>query len=274
MTTTKEAQQKAAITYNSAADHFDSPSNSFWDRFGRRTVDRLELAAGARVLDVCCGAGASAVPAAERVGPSGSVNAVDLAENLLDLARAKAVRRGLSNISFELGDLTELRFNDEEFDAVVCVFGIFFVPDMTAAVSELWRRVRRGGKLAITTWGPGFFEPATTTFWNSIKDVRPDLHKGFNPWDRIGEPEPLRELFNSAGIAPVEIVAEQGEHAIDSPASWWDAVLGSGYRGTVDQLTAAEREQVREVNEKYIVESGVKRVEANVLYAVATKGIE
>jgi ubiquinone/menaquinone biosynthesis C-methylase UbiE len=77
---------------------------------------------------------------------------------------------------------------ESKFHAVVCVFGIFFVPDMPAAVRELWRVVRPGGRLAITTWGPNFFEPATTAFWNAVREVRPDLYKGFNPWDRISDP--------------------------------------------------------------------------------------
>jgi ubiquinone/menaquinone biosynthesis C-methylase UbiE len=54
-------------TYNAAADHYDHPAVSFWDRYGRRTVDRLPIISGMAVLDVCCGMGASAIPAAERV---------------------------------------------------------------------------------------------------------------------------------------------------------------------------------------------------------------
>lgn len=84
---TKEARKKAAATYNAAADSYDHPSNSFWDRYGRRTVGRLGLHQGARVLDVYCGSGASAIPAAEVVGRDGFVIGVDLAENLLELAR-------------------------------------------------------------------------------------------------------------------------------------------------------------------------------------------
>ena len=63
------------------------------------------------------------------------------------------------------------------FDAVVCVFGIFFLPDMPGAVRKLWALVRPGGNLAVTTWGPRFFEPATTAFWDSIREVRPDLYR-------------------------------------------------------------------------------------------------
>ena len=100
MTNLDEAITKAATTYNAASDHYDHPANTFWERYGRRTVERLQLPPGARVLDVCSGSGASAIPAAEIVGPGGSVTGVDLAKNLLGLARAKAKQRGLDNLAF------------------------------------------------------------------------------------------------------------------------------------------------------------------------------
>src|SRR5436190_12458234 len=172
-----EAQAKAASTYNAAADRYDDPANSFWARFGRSTIERLGLRPGEHVLDVCCGSGASAVPAAESVAPGGSVIGVDLSENLLRLARGKAHSLGLKNIEFRSADMLALPFPDQHFDVVVCVFGVFFVPDMASAVRSLWRVLRRGGKLAITTWGPRFFEPANTAFWNAVREVRPDLYK-------------------------------------------------------------------------------------------------
>ncbi len=58
---------------NAAADLFDHPANTFWDRFGRKTIERLRLQPGQSVLDVCCGSGASAIPAAEAVGREGRV---------------------------------------------------------------------------------------------------------------------------------------------------------------------------------------------------------
>ena len=160
MSELEEAKKKAATTYNAASDFYDHPANTFWGRYGRRTIERLRLAPGERVLDVCCGSGASAIPAAEAVGPDGRVVGVDLADNLLELARAKAKQRGLTNIHFQSGDLMRLPFDPGSFDTVVCVFGIFFVPDMEAALRELKRVVRKGGRVAITTWGPRFFEPA------------------------------------------------------------------------------------------------------------------
>ena len=82
------AKLKAAATYNAAADHFDDAPLGFWERSGRRTIDLLRLAPGMSVLDVGCGTGASALLAAERVGPRGHVLGIDLAERLLATARA------------------------------------------------------------------------------------------------------------------------------------------------------------------------------------------
>jgi ubiquinone/menaquinone biosynthesis C-methylase UbiE len=270
MSTSDDAQKKAAATYNAAADFYDHPTNTFWERYGRRTIERLRLTPGERVLDVCCGSGASAIPAAQAVGPAGSVVGIDLAENLLALARTKAAQDGLTNIQFESGDLTALRFADGSFDAVVCVFGIFFVPDMEAALRELKRVLRPSRRLAITTWGPRFFEPASTAFWNSVRSVRPDLYKGFNPWDRICEEHALRSLLAAAGLSRVEVIAEMASQPINSPEDWWAMVLGTGYRGTVEQLTAAERERIRKHNLEFIIESKIRSVEANVLYAQAS----
>jgi ubiquinone/menaquinone biosynthesis C-methylase UbiE len=266
-----EAQSRAAFAYNAAADSYDASPLSFWNYFGGRTIELLSLPVGLRVLDVCCGAGASALPAAQLVGPTGKVIGIDLSEKLLELARTKATQRHLTNVDFEFGDLLALRFPGESFDAVVCVFGIFFVPDMEMAVRELWRCVRPGGQLAVTTWGPNFFEPANSAFWGSIKKVRPDLHKAFNPWDRINDPVSLGRLLNGGGVESPTIIAENRSHRINSAEDWWTILLGSGYRGTIEQLSRSERERVKAANLAFINAERISSIETNVLYARAAK---
>jgi ubiquinone/menaquinone biosynthesis C-methylase UbiE len=266
-----DVQHRAAFAYNAAADFYEAAPLSFWNYFGSKTMELLSPPPGSGVLDVCCGAGASAFPAAKLVGPEGRVIGVDIAQALLELAQAKAAQRRLGNIQFELGDLLSLRFPNESFDAVVCVFGIFFVPDMAAAVRELWRCVRPGGQLAVTTWGPNLFEPANKAFWDSVKDVRADLYKGFNPWDRINDPVSLMKIMREGGAEAPKITPENRLHPINSPKDWWIILLGSGYRGTIEQLNPSEREKVKEANLAFIRDERIFAIETNVLYALATK---
>src|SRR5207248_5759824 len=125
------------------------------------------------------------------------------------------------------------------------------------AVSELWRRVRPGGRLAVTTWGPNFFEPGSNLFWRSIMDVRPELYKGFNPWDRIDNPGNLENIFREARVTSVKIMTENRFHPIKSGDDWWAIVLGSCYRGTVEQLNQAERETVKQANLAFIRDGNI-----------------
>ena len=140
----ENAKRRASFTFNTASDAYDDSALGFRDYFGRKTVEKLNFCVGARVLDVCCGTGSSAIPVAELVGASGFVIGVDLADRLLALAREKARELALQNITFRVADMLELDYQAESFDAVLCVFGIFFVPDMPAAVRELWLRPTRG----------------------------------------------------------------------------------------------------------------------------------
>ena len=268
MSATDRAKSKAATTYNAAADSYDA---GFWDRYGRRSVERLNLRPGARVLDVASGTGASALPAAEAVAPEGSVIAVDLAEKMLERARAKALTRGLRNIEFKLGDMTALGYPDACFDAVVCVFGVFFVSDMKALVAELWRMVRPHGKLAVTTWGPRIFEPMYSRWNEAVRAERPDLQAAFNPWDRIVDPTAVTRLFEDAGVLAMDVVAESGLQQLATPEDWWTIVLGSGLRWTVEMLGPEAAERVKRDNLDWARTNAVDSVETNVIYAVATK---
>jgi ubiquinone/menaquinone biosynthesis C-methylase UbiE len=266
------AKRKAEETYNAASDNFEAEPLAFWARYGRQTIERMRLQPGMRVLDVCCGAGASALPAAQAVGPEGMVIAVDLAEELLKLGRAKAKAAGLHCVDFRRADMTALGFRDGYFDAVVCVFGIFFVPDMETQVAELWRLLRPGGQLAITTWGPAIFAPAYETWLAAVRRVRPDLSSAFNPWDRITTPDAVRKLFADAHVRNVEVVAEEGYQALHAPEDFWTLALGSGLRWTIDQMGPEVAQGVRREIIDTLVANGADRVATNVIYAVARAG--
>jgi SAM-dependent methyltransferase len=266
----EEMKARIRATFNAASDHFDDPPLAFWDHFGSRTVELAGIGPGDRVLDVCCGTGASALPAAEVVGSSGAVIGVDFAEKLLDLGRDKAKRQGLDWLSFQQGDLTNLDLPPDSFEAVICVFGIFFVPDMAGALAGLWRLVKPGGKLAITVWGPRVLEPGSTAFWEAVDAERPDLRPKVVPWERLIRPEGLARLFTEAGLPSPEIVPETLSTRL-GPDDFWVVVLGSGCRGIVNQLEPEAAERLRAGMAERLDGATDGELFSDVLYAVAEK---
>jgi SAM-dependent methyltransferase len=267
----QDLKATAAATYAATADHFDDPALSFWDRFGRQTVARTGMRPGDRVLDACCGTGASALPAAHAVGTTGHVLGLDISEPALIRARAKAQAQGLTNVEFRAADVEHTGLPSMSFDAVVCVFGVFFLPDMAAAVAELWRLVRPSGVLAITVWGPGFLEPGTSGFWASVGAERPDLVGGFHPWTRITDAAAVSQLFRDGGAAAPTVETEPGHHPLADADDWWTIVLGMGYRATVEQLDPAAAQRVRTANVDWLRQRRVRELETNVVYARARK---
>ena len=139
---------------------------------------------------------------------------------------------------------------------------------MADGIRRLWRRVAPGGQLAITTWGQDVFEPADSIFWSAIRGERPDLYKNFNPWDSITTPDALAALF---AVPDARVVAESATHPLTSQAAALALIMGSGYRGTIEQLTAGERSRAEA---HYLAELAARKtteITADVLYAVARK---
>jgi hypothetical protein len=120
------------------------------------------------------------------------------------------------------------------------------------AVRKLWRFVRPGGKLAITSWGRNVLEPANSVFWRSVSELRSESYKPSEPWDRIADPANLRRMLREGGVEADEVIAENRWHPIRSPEDWWTIVLGSGRRRAIEQLTPTQVTAIRETNLAFV----------------------
>lgn len=264
---------RARDAYDAAADRYDDDALGFWARAGERTVASLDLEPGMDVLDLACGTGASALPAARVVGPTGHVIAVDLAEAMLERGRGKARRAGLDNIDFIAGDMTVTRYPASSFDALICAFGVSMVPDMAGFVRDLWPMLRPGGRLAITTWGPRLWAPMYEVWRDAVRAERPDLVTDFHPWDQLTDPTAVARLLGEAGVPQrvVKVVPEFDRWPLRGPHDWWTIVMGSGLRWTMEQLPPDARARVRERNLAYVRDRRIDWLTCNVLYATARK---
>lgn len=125
----------------------------FYETEAKKFIEDLNLKPGLRVLDVACGSGNLALPAARQ---GAIVTGVDIAPNLVEQARESAKREGLE-IQFDEGDAENLPYKDASFDAVITMFGAMFAPRPDKIASELKRVCRPGGFIAMANWTPAGF---------------------------------------------------------------------------------------------------------------------
>jgi SAM-dependent methyltransferase len=122
-----------------------------------RLLEQARLAPGERVLDVACGTGIVALEAARRVGPGGQVLGVDLSGRMVEAAQRLARAQGLGHAAFARMDAQALQLRDaggdDGFDAALCALGLMYAPDPAAALGEMHRVIRPGGRVAVAVWG-------------------------------------------------------------------------------------------------------------------------
>lgn len=153
----------AALPNAAQAEHWNGTEGQHWAAhyeryeamlgpFGARALDAVAIQAGARVLDVGCGAGDLSLAAAQATGAEGRVVGIDLSEPMLNTARHRASVAGLGNVSFVAGDAQTHALSGSEFDVVVSRFGVMFFADPVAAFTNLARALRPGGRLGFVCW--------------------------------------------------------------------------------------------------------------------------
>jgi ubiquinone/menaquinone biosynthesis C-methylase UbiE len=148
-TGTRLPQLKQAMRATWMAGDFGQIAR-YMAREAEEFVGRLGITSGMQVLDVACGTGNVAVPAARK---GAQVRGIDIAPNLLEQARQRAVSENLQ-ATFEEGDAEQLPYPDEHFDVVTSMFGAMFAPRPEQVAAELVRVCRRGGKIAMANWTP------------------------------------------------------------------------------------------------------------------------
>ena len=173
---------------------------------GEALIAELGVRAGMAMLDLGCGDGTTALPAA-RAGAD--VLGVDIAANLVAAGNARAKAAGLANLRFEEGDASNLAgVADARFDLVLTIFGAMFAPRPHDVAREMVRVTRPGGRIVMGNWIPG--DPTLVAQILTISAAyTPPPPEGFVSPVAWGVEENVRERFAAAGVAPGNIAFER-----------------------------------------------------------------
>jgi ubiquinone/menaquinone biosynthesis C-methylase UbiE len=173
-----QSNADTVAVFNLVAETYDAVAGvDFFSTFGRDLVAAVGPRPGERVLDIGCGRGAVLWPAAEAVGPTGHVLAVDLAERMVDLTSADARSRGLAHVEVRVGDASAPEVEPSSVDAVIAGLVLFFLPDPAAALAAYHRALRPGGRLGFSSFGSD--DPA----WSWLPELKEFLPEGQRGWD-------------------------------------------------------------------------------------------
>jgi ubiquinone/menaquinone biosynthesis C-methylase UbiE len=206
---------------------------------GDEVVESLGITPGLRVLDVGCGDGTTAVPAAQR---GADVLGVDIATNLVAAGNARAKALGLDNLRFQEGDASALReLDDDSFDLVVSIFGAMFAPKPFDVAKELVRVTRPGGRIVMGNWIPN--DPTLVAQILRISATySPPPPEGFVSPMTWGVEENVIERFGAAGVPKENISFQRDTYTFNYAGSPSELVaeFRNYYGPTMNAFAAAE----------------------------------
>ena len=181
---------------------------------GDELVESLGVASGMDVLDLGCGDGTTALPAAQR---GANVLGVDIAENLVVAGNARAAAVGLDKLRFEEGDASDLcDLADASFDLVISMFGAMFAPRPFDVAREMVRVTRGGGRIVMGNWIPG--DPTLIAqVLKTSAAYTPPPPDGFVSPVSWGVEDNVRERFAAAGVPARNIACERAIYVFRSP---------------------------------------------------------
>ena len=213
---------RATFSNTSMAAHEETLVGPMFVPWGQHLLDRVGVHEGESLLDVACGPGTVARLAADRVGRAGAVVGCDLSEEMLSIARAKGEVGGVT-IEYRQCTAEALSVDDASFDVAVCQQGLQFFGDRVAALRELRRALRDGGRAGASVWCEiEACEPFAALEAAIAEVLGPDAAGAYRngPWGFI-DAQHLKDEMSAAGFSDVEVrrdeitvVFEDADHLI------------------------------------------------------------
>jgi SAM-dependent methyltransferase len=208
---------------------------------GEELVRRIGVTKGMRVLDLGCGDGTTALPEAQ-IGAD--VLGVDIARNLVEAGNKRAADAGLTNLTFQAGDASDLRdLDDDAFDLTVSIFGAMFAPRPNDVAKEMVRVTRPGGRIVMGNWIPG--DPTLVAQILRISSAySPPPPEGFVSPMTWGVPEQVVERFTAAGAAADSVRCEPDTFVFRTDGSPTEFLTDfrTYYGPTMNAFDAAEQD--------------------------------
>jgi ubiquinone/menaquinone biosynthesis C-methylase UbiE len=236
-------------------------------------LDEARIAPAMRVLDVACGTGTVARRAAQRVGSDGMVAGVDFNPEMLTAARVLAEQAGLT-VEWREAQARALPFADESFDLVTCQQGLQFFPDRGAALAEMARVLRPGGRVALAIWRALSYSPGAARMLDIFEQyVGTEATAGARAPFQLGDATEIRRLLDAAGFDDIRVkIAVRGvrSQSLETEIDQFQYFLGGAWSNLTAQIQAECRANLAAALAGFVDDYGyITPMEVNLVIAEA-----
>ncbi len=208
--------------WNLVAAGYAETTMQMFEQYAEAAIAAANLKQGDAVLDVACGPGTVALKCADRAG---SVHGIDFSQAMLDCFAERIEREGHRHIDIRCGDAQQLPYADNTFDAAFSLFGLMFFPDRLKGFREIYRTLKPGGRVAVTSWAPVDMSPAMITMFGALKAMKPEIPEPQRAIDTLENPELFEQEMRDAGFRDVEVRKLTGAFPVESIDGFWDGMV-------------------------------------------------
>jgi len=213
------------VPWNLVADGYAATTSNLFESYAKAAIDLTHIDLHSHVLDVACGPGTLPLLIYQKCH---SIKAIDFAERMVAIFTNTIEQSGITNIEVTCADAQHLPYQDEVFDAAFSMFGLMFFPDRGRGYAEIYRTLKPGGEVVISSWAPVADSPAMQLMFGAVRKLNPDIPSPQTVIDSLENNEYFKGELVAAGFKDVAIHRVTQAFNIESIDKMWkDLVMGS-----------------------------------------------
>ena len=245
----KEQQKASWNRFAAGWKKWDPVTMEFLQPMKEAIINYLQPKDGQKILDIAAGTGEPALSIAASI-KNGVVTITDISEEMMEIAREKAIAKELSNIETVICDASDLPFENGSFDAVSCRFGFMFFPDIQLAANEIYRVLKPGGRFATTVWNfpeKNFWVTAIMGTIMRLMEIPPPPPEVPGMF-RCCKPGRMKDILEKAGFSDIEereILSTLKTKSVDQ---YWEMMteIGASVVAALSQADDGMRSKIKE----------------------------
>jgi ubiquinone/menaquinone biosynthesis C-methylase UbiE len=264
----EEYKQGIEATFDDVSSRYDE--NRFFAISASKMAELVPSADGLKVLDISTGTGAVAIEIACKL-KNASIEAIDISQGMLAIARSKASRQGIANIAFRQCDVDSMGYGEDTFDIVSCGYGLFFYPDMETTYQAICNTIKPGGLFIFSSFTEAAFNPHAELFLARLqKDY--NIEPPSRLRERLKSIQQIEEIVAKSVFNTFNVIREPIRYPI-SIDGWWSLLNSAGFKSLLDTLDPqqlecfkqAHLEEIKELSDDVTIE-----LNADTLFSMVT----